>query len=237
MSCGSPLPRLDPSVPPAPALLTLSTATAPSPCSANTQPASDVPRRSNSKRLERVKELLSPKLGEGSSNSPVVTGPTSIDEVIGEEDEEECKVHKDGDSKIHFFSRHPLDSRNPLTFLDTSSGGDDGSGGGGGGRSSNEWEDLTSNGEAQGSPVASSPREIPSAKGRSSSSSSAEGPFFGDQLLGYEPKPLRARPMSLHDMPGRYRSLECCWGCADGTVGEECRFCGLVVKQNSVEDY
>lgn len=48
---------------------------------------------------------------------------------------------------------------------------------------------------------------------------------------------MRARPMALYEMPGRYRSPESCWHCADEGVGKHCQFCGLVVRRNSEEKY
>ncbi|KAL8710088.1 MAG: hypothetical protein Q9225_007360 [Loekoesia sp. 1 TL-2023] len=263
-SRGPSLPSLDSSVPIAPALVTLSTATAPSPSSTSTLVeasapiANGIPQRSGSKRLERVKELLTPI--KGASASPVA-GSTS--EVARETIMEEM-VEGDATSGIQFFERHPLDSRNPLTFLD----GGSGSGGGEGGvdkkkdNSNGQGKALDKVSPASFDLPASPPRDIPRTRAR------APSPVIEphDALAGFErldlqaqrrtpwapangqPRrtrsqanrevmPVRARPVALYEMPGRYRSVETCWHCADGTLGKKCRVCGLVVRRNSDEKY
>ncbi|KAL8766932.1 MAG: hypothetical protein Q9209_006413 [Squamulea sp. 1 TL-2023] len=41
---------------------------------------------------------------------------------------------------------------------------------------------------------------------------------------------LRARPVTLHELPGRFRSKDPCWYCCDEVIGKRCEVCGLVVR-------
>ncbi|KAL8996122.1 MAG: hypothetical protein Q9188_006639 [Gyalolechia gomerana] len=110
--------------PPVPTQLTLCTATAPSPSSTSTltPTTNNLPGRSGSKRLERVKALLSPILAP-SATPPSTSSATAIAEEADERD-----GAGDAQSGIEFFERHPLDSRSPLTFLDGGCGSGDGGG-------------------------------------------------------------------------------------------------------------
>ncbi|KAI4128820.1 MAG: hypothetical protein LQ338_002520 [Usnochroma carphineum] len=227
-------------VPPAPALVTLSTATAPSPAlsalpdstvsadpSSEPTSGSSMPRRWGSKRMERIKELL----------TPTIKGPDSPSRMAGQQ------VGKGGSgtgaegSQIHFFERHPLDSRNPLTFLDGGSG-DGGSGGGTVGSGNTDGEIAGGKREATTEVIASfdfaaassPPRPIP---GTTTNPNKYASPCREER----EVLILRARPATLLELPGRFRSTESCWYCADWRVGAMCGCCGLVVRRTSDEKY
>ncbi|KAL8828848.1 MAG: hypothetical protein Q9170_006426 [Blastenia crenularia] len=250
------------------ALVTLSTATAPSPSSTQTlnspsatPMANSMPKRTGSKRLERVRELLSPI-----RRSPVSAIPTPVVE------EEEARAGTRTRSGIDFFERHPLDSRNPLTFL----GGGCGSGGGVGPGVDYEKKDADGKGIGEAEKVcpsssssfwtdlpASPPRDIPGANARvlEGGVEDEHDPLAGFERLDLRPQaaaspitrnnllrrarsqadrevlPIRARPAALYELPGRFRSVETCWHCATGEVGKRCRVCGLVVRRNSEEKY
>ena len=153
-------------------------------------------------------------------------------------EEEGERVYSDSSQKsgIQFFQRHPLDSRNPLTFLD----GGSGSGGGEGVEGSDGGDDDGDDEKKErvSSPhsfeiSASPPRDIiPRAVARDASgvAESHHDPLAGFERLDLpqaavtdrrprrttweqvdrEVMLIRARPVALYEMPGRYRSVESC---------------------------
>ncbi|KAL8647555.1 MAG: hypothetical protein Q9226_006384 [Calogaya cf. arnoldii] len=78
--------------------------------------------RSKSKRLARVKELLTPMK---SSKSPIIPTSPSAPQYAKDMEKDDGGFIKTEPvavgSGIEFFPRHPADSTNPLTFLDGSS--------------------------------------------------------------------------------------------------------------------
>ncbi|KAL8899907.1 MAG: hypothetical protein Q9207_005951 [Kuettlingeria erythrocarpa] len=277
-------PALDIIVPAAPAVLTLSIATAttsPAPDSTVTNRDSDstLPHRSGSTRIDRVKELLTPTLKE-SRRVEFYSSATSrpVGERMGKCGGSEIGKAEMGmvGSQIEFFERHPLDSRNPMTFL----GGGCGVGDGCGrevqsmltrsSRGSDEKkatekgmvdaEGSAGEGEKEGkqrkegstpyptTPIdsASPPRDIPGAAGativvlpypRSTSPTlcpSSPVPIISthppESYTIHEVPILEARPATLYEMPGRFRSTETCWYCADWTMGARCAVCGARIR-------
>lgn len=149
-----------------------------------------------------------------------------------------------------------MDSRNPLTFLDVGFGNGDGggkakeeevkqySGRDQVSQSSFDWYDLS----------ATPPKDISLAKARGMAPSHDALAGFArldlqvrgrtrrvdgevQRTMSQVERKVRGRPMALYEMPGRYRSAESCWHCADGTVGKRCKFCGLVVRRYFEEKY
>ncbi|KAL9007380.1 MAG: hypothetical protein Q9173_007334, partial [Seirophora scorigena] len=112
---GVSLPPLDT----APVILTRSTATATLSPSAT---ASTLQRAGSTKRLREIL-LLSP-----TTTAPSLTAPTAVREEGMRRGKEGSKRVRDR-SGIEFFQRHPLDSRNPVTFLGVGCGDGDAGGG------------------------------------------------------------------------------------------------------------
>ncbi|KAL8949143.1 MAG: hypothetical protein Q9222_004724 [Ikaeria aurantiellina] len=280
--------RVNSSVPAAPAILTISSANAiPSPTPIEEgQPGLN---RAGSKRLNRVLELLTPIKGgtsppSPSSSAPLLDSLTASRAAADDREEEAIAVAETViGSHMTFFTRHPLDSRNPLTFLDadfrvgggdgiqvvgrrasTEETGDDGNDGG-------VRDDKASLSSLASSPAmsmteGSPPRDIipaptpPRFKNEGILSRTVEDEGH-DPLAGFErldlvqqqgetenrgrrvtwatlPRPrgldvreLQSRPMSLQELPGRFRSTESCWLCSEAGVGERCVVCGLVVEE------
>ncbi|KAL8816383.1 MAG: hypothetical protein Q9223_004597 [Gallowayella weberi] len=247
------LPRLNAPIAPASPVVSLQAATA------TGSPVS----RSKSTRLARVKELLTPMTPIKASRSPATPSssiPSSrtptLEEAIAEEEEApvEAKTQMPG-SRIHFFTRHPEDTTNPLTFLDGSSGagtGDTGvyanwKAGPRSGKSSFSFHEFplqenftppearTSSAgscalmDDDGEEFMSSP-PIPIAL-------PTERKYTGDGRRRFREKEeiLRTRPVTFNELPGRFRGTETCWHCNDGIVGRRCDVCGAVVRKVSPE--
>ncbi|KAL8998206.1 MAG: hypothetical protein Q9169_002691 [Polycauliona sp. 2 TL-2023] len=212
-------------------------------------------QRSRSKRLTRVKELLTPI-----RDSNPHMAPRDAEEAV---DTEEIFIKLEPStvgSQIEFFARHPEDSTNPLTFLDGSSGdgtGDTTTGTAAGETASAKEVETVSPGES--SPKSSLWASVFSASSagpgsdllaelRSSDSDECSTPIpilKAPRVLTGEDRTrprypqrehiLRTRPVTLHEMPGRFNSNATCWYCCDGVVGERCEVCGLVVRKASPE--
>ncbi|KAL8668310.1 MAG: hypothetical protein Q9168_007059 [Polycauliona sp. 1 TL-2023] len=225
-------------------------------------PVGDNLHRSKSKRLARVKELLTPIKASSSSIAPTSQpGVPHTKEAVGTD---EGFVAEDPDavgSKIEFFARHPEDSTNPLTFLDGGSGGGTG-------------DTTTGNAAVK----AASAKEVQTkSPGKSSSKSSLYPSVFsssgepGSYLLGDDgssedeptPSPIaivkapqaftgddrrrpmhpqrerifKTRPVTLNEMPGRFPDNGTCYYCCDGVLGDKCKICGLVVRKASLEQW
>ena len=127
---GISLPRLNSSVSPAPAVLTLQSAQVPSPgmspTSANATLSPQLSRqRADSKRLTRISELLS---SIRNPQSPSTSSSAMLEEErdflpeLERLDERAEMVGAIAKSQIEFFIPHPWDRENKLTFLDASSG-------------------------------------------------------------------------------------------------------------------
>ncbi|KAL8838600.1 MAG: hypothetical protein Q9176_004997 [Flavoplaca citrina] len=213
--------------------------------------------RSKSRRLSRVKELLTPIKASTSPSTPASPPATRHAGAAMDADEEVVKQEPVAvGSNIDFFPRHPEDSTNPLTFLDGGSG--DGTG------------DTTTGATATDLASVKEVQTVEQGKSSSKSSewasvfSSSAGP--GSDLLGNDgtsedetrspPIPIlkaprkftgdgrrlprdppmekeiiwRTQPATLHELPGRFRSKEPCWYCCDGVEGERCEVCGAVVR-------
>ncbi|KAL8679164.1 MAG: hypothetical protein Q9186_004555 [Xanthomendoza sp. 1 TL-2023] len=218
--------------------------------------------RSKSTHLARVKELLTPITPSKSScsstsSSPIPSSNTStLNEALKEDVEAriEAGVQK-AESHIQFFARHPEDTTNPLTFLD----GNSGAGTGDTGVYAN-WKAGRRLGKSSSSSHESPPRDLytppqacPSSAG-SSALVSDDGEEFngsppglialptqrkytGDGRRRFREKEvmLRTRPVTLNEMPGRFRGTETCWYCSDGDAGRRCDVCGAVVRKASPE--
>ncbi|KAL8732625.1 MAG: hypothetical protein Q9166_002600 [cf. Caloplaca sp. 2 TL-2023] len=256
------LPRLNSSVGPASPVVSLNTATgANSPGS----PLSEMPR-SKTKRMDRVKGLLTPIKGSLSPTritpKPVAAVPETGSSTALDTDEhgltlEEARGPEGAmrtGSKIEFFERHPEDSTNPLTFLGGSSDGGTGDTGPIGVEKRDETQQgesssadsfpsvfytppqerdylayLADHSDNEGSPpipILRAPRVL-----------TGDGRVRPRVLLREHKVNLHARPMTLHELPGRFRSTECCWYCSDGVTGERCKVCGLTVRKASPERY
>ncbi len=218
--------------------------------------------RTKSTRLTRVKELLTPIKA---STSPVTpTSPANAGLLQGSVGADEGFIKADlatVGSQIEFFARHPEDSTNPLTFLDGSSGA-----GTGDTTIGTAAEELASGKEmqtmAQGESSESktyatvfySPPETDSHLPTGDRACENEGgsppitilkaprKYTGDgrrqpRFLKGEEIILIARPVTLHEFHGRFRSKEPCWYCCDGVVGTRCGVCGLVVRSVSPETW
>lgn len=88
------------------------------------------------------------------------------------------------------------------------------------------------------------PRDIPARVGRDRAATDASRhlqsrdlPRRAQSQRCREGSVLRARPATLHEMPGRFRSVESCWYCADWTRGARCLVCGGTVRRTCGERY
>ncbi|KAL8913866.1 MAG: hypothetical protein Q9172_007202 [Xanthocarpia lactea] len=202
--------------------------------------------RTKSTRLTRVKELLTPIKA---STSPVTpTSPADAGLVQGPVGADEGFIKADlatVGSQIEFFARHPEDSTNPLTFLDGSSGagtGDTTIGTAAAELASGKEMQTMAQGESSESnsyaSVFYTPPETDShlpTSGRACENEGGSPPipilkaprsFTGDGrrqpkfLKGEKEVILMARPVTLHELPGRFRGKEpCCRSVVD--VGGE----------------
>ncbi|KAI4219741.1 MAG: hypothetical protein L6R36_008114 [Xanthoria steineri] len=218
--------------------------------------------RSKSKRLARLKELLTPIKASASPITP--TSPSALRRTEEARDADDAFIKEDPVavcSDIDFFPRHPGDSSNPLTFLGGGSGagpGDPTTGTAAGNSAlgkemqnmapaeSSSWKTDSSD---SWDSVFSSSAEETDGRGSEDETHSAPIPmlmaphhkFTGDgRRLPRYPQTLtetilRTRPTTFHELPGRFRSKETCWYCCDGVVGERCEVCGLMVQKVSPE--
>lgn len=225
-------------------------------------PTSGDMHRSKSKRLARVKELLTPIKASASPITPTSPSATQRTEEAMDADDRFIKEEPVAvGSNIDFFPRHPEDSTNPLTFLGGSSGAGTGdTTTGTAAEKSASVKEMQKITQAESSSKISSCGSVFSSSTDTDSHSLADGrgsedeghsppipilraprKFTGDgrRLPRYpqveKERILRTRPATLHELPGRFRSKEPCWYCCDGVVGERCEVCGLVVRKASPE--
>lgn len=242
---------------PSPPVLSLHTATGT--MSPSSPTAGDM-GRSKSKRVARLKELLTPIKASASPITP--TSPSALRRTEEAMDADDAFIKEDPvavRSDIDFFPRHPGDSSNPLTFLGGSSGAGPGdpTTGTAAGNSASRGKEMQGIAQAESSwktdssdswdSVFSSSAETDS-RGSEDERRSPPIPmliaphkFTGDgRRLPRYPQTLketilRTRPTTFHELPGRFRSKESCWYCCDGVLGERCEVCGLVVQKASPE--
>lgn len=256
------LPRLNSSLPPATPVLSLHTAAA---VGSPRSPTHGISGSTTSRLTRVIELLTPIKASSSPTTPHSSSKPAMPEQESAKCEEaviEDVRIDPDvlAGSQIEFFKRHPEDSTNPLTFLDGGSGaGTCNVGTTAFGHPQMQGESsscndsppsglytppqqhtftahsshVTEDSEEWQSEGSTPPIPIPSLP--------QQRKYTGDgrsrpQILKREGEfILRTRPVTLHELPGRFRSMETCWYCTDGVVGARCAVCGHVVRKTSSE--